>query len=106
MLPHNRGMENWFSPELVALIQEAVSPLLVRGHVMPGEEHDSDPANSPGGSEQFMHVTGTVEFHGEVIKFDAVGHRDHSCGPRHEDAARDVTGALAADGPGRGSPAR
>src|ERR1700761_6403250 len=26
VLLHNRGMENWFSPELVALIQEAEQP--------------------------------------------------------------------------------
>ena len=32
--------------------------------------------------EQSMHVAGTVEFHGETVRFDAIGHRDHSCGPR------------------------
>ena len=60
------------------LIQEAVSPLLVRGHVMPGEEHDSDPANSPGGSEQFMHVTGEAVVNGERYEVDCLHPRDRS----------------------------
>jgi hypothetical protein len=60
------------------LIQEAVSPLLVRGHVMPGEEHDSDPANSPGGSEQFMHVTGELVLRGTRHEVDCLHPRDRS----------------------------
>ena len=60
------------------LIQEAVTPLLVRGHVMPGEELDSDPANKPGGSEQFMHVTGTVKLRGTEYDVDCLHPRDRS----------------------------
>ena len=38
-----------------------VTPLLARGHVVPGEEdHHSDPGAVPGGSEQFMHMTGEL----------------------------------------------
>jgi hypothetical protein len=59
-------------------IHEAVSPLLVRGHVMPGEEHDSDPANKPGGSEQFMHVTGELILNGERHAIDCFHPRDRS----------------------------
>jgi hypothetical protein len=62
----------------IDVIQEAVSPLLVRGHVMPGEEHDSDPANSPGGSEQFMHVTGELMLRGERYEVDCLHPRDRS----------------------------
>jgi hypothetical protein len=60
------------------LIQEAVSPLLVRGHIMPGEEHDSDPGNQPGGSEQFMHVTGEVVVRGTRYDVDCMHPRDRS----------------------------
>ncbi|HEV7862945.1 MAG TPA: tyrosine protein kinase, partial [Acidimicrobiia bacterium] len=44
--------------------QTAVSPLLVRGHVMPGEDADTDPAQQPGGSEQFMHCVGELMLNG------------------------------------------
>src|SRR5688500_5817458 len=40
--------------------QTAGTPLLVRGHVMPGEDSDTDPAQRPGGSEQFMHCVGEL----------------------------------------------
>jgi hypothetical protein len=62
----------------VDLIQQAVSPLLVRGHVMPGEERDSDPAQSPGGSEQFMRVTGELILRGERFAVDCLHPRDRS----------------------------
>jgi hypothetical protein len=62
----------------IDVIQEAVSPLLVRGHVMPGEEHDSDPALSPGGSEQFMHVTGELVLRGTRYEVDCLHPRDRS----------------------------
>jgi hypothetical protein len=62
----------------IDVIQEAVSPLLVRGHVMPGEEHDSDPAQSPGGSEQFMQVTGELTLRGERFTVDCLHPRDRS----------------------------
>jgi hypothetical protein len=60
------------------VVQEAVSPLLVRGHVMPGEERDSDPANEPGGSEQFMHVTGELTLNGTTHQIDCLHPRDRS----------------------------
>lgn len=62
----------------IELRQEAVTPLLVRGHVMPGEERDSDPANQPGGSEQFMHVTGHVVLRGTRHEVDCLHPRDRS----------------------------
>jgi hypothetical protein len=46
--------------------------------VMPGEEHDSDPANSPGGSEQFMHVTGELVLRGTRYEVDCLHPRDRS----------------------------
>lgn len=60
------------------VLQEAVTPLLARGHVMPGEEHDSDPTQDPGGSEQFMHVTGELVLRGERLAIDCFAPRDRS----------------------------
>ncbi|HEX4110784.1 MAG TPA: tyrosine protein kinase [Solirubrobacteraceae bacterium] len=60
------------------LVQEAVTPLLARGHVMPGEERDSDPALAPGGSEQFMHVAGELVLGGERYEVDCFAPRDRS----------------------------
>jgi hypothetical protein len=62
----------------IDVIQEAITPLLRRGHVMPGEEHNSDPAQNPGGSEQFMHVTGELILHGERYAIDCLHPRDRS----------------------------
>ena len=62
----------------IDVLQEAVTPLLARGHVMPGEEHDSDPAQRPGGSEQFMHVTGELVLRGERFAVDCFAPRDRS----------------------------
>ena len=61
------------------VIQTAVTPLLARGHVMPGEEnyHD-DPGRVPGGSEQFMHCTGRLELRGEHYDIDCYAIRDRS----------------------------
>jgi hypothetical protein len=54
----------------------AVTPLLARGHVIPGEElHQSQ---DPSGSEQFMHCTGTLTLHGEQYAVDSFYPRDHS----------------------------
>jgi hypothetical protein len=54
----------------------AVSLLLARGHVIPGEElHRSQ---DPGGSEQFMHYTGTLTLPGQRYAVDCVYPRDHS----------------------------
>lgn len=62
----------------IELVQEAISPLLMRGHVMPGEERDSDPAQQPGGSEQFMHVTGELVLRGARYEVDCLAPRDRS----------------------------
>ena len=62
----------------IDVLQEAVSPLLRRGHVMPGEEHNSDPSQNPGGSEQFMHVTGELILRGERYEIDCLHPRDRS----------------------------
>ncbi|MEW6476408.1 MAG: tyrosine protein kinase [Actinomycetota bacterium] len=58
--------------------QTAVSPLLVRGHVMPGEDRDTDPAQQPGGSEQFMHCTGELVVNGERHAVECFPIRDRS----------------------------
>ena len=72
----------------VDLIGTGTTPTFGKGMRLKPEEMDPQDNNlAVSGSglhiEQSMRVTGTVEFHGEVIKFDAMGHRDHSCGPRH-----------------------
>jgi hypothetical protein len=58
--------------------QTAVTPLLARGHVMPGEELRQDPARNPGGSEQVMHVTGELILRGERFAVDCHAPRDRS----------------------------
>jgi hypothetical protein len=62
----------------IDVTHEAITPLLVRGHIMPGEEHASDPGRQPGGSEQFMHVTGTVVLRGTEYAVDCLHPRDRS----------------------------
>jgi len=62
----------------VDVTQTAVTPLLVRGHVMPGEEDHHDPARSPGGSEQFMHCVGELVLDGERFDVDCYAPRDRS----------------------------
>jgi len=60
------------------LVQTAVTPLFARGHVMPGEAEQSDPSQSPGGSEQFMHSTGELVVRGERFVVDCHAARDRS----------------------------
>jgi hypothetical protein len=60
------------------LTQTAVTPLLVRGHVMPGEEDHHDPSKNPGGSEQFMHCVGELILDGERFDVDCYAPRDRS----------------------------
>jgi len=63
----------------IDVVQEAVTPLLARGHVMPGEEdHHGDPGREPGGTEQFMHVTGELVLRGEQHAVDCHYPRDRS----------------------------
>jgi len=57
----------------------AITPLLARGHVMPGEDdHHADPGRVPGGSEQFMHAVGSLDLHGERFAVDCFAPRDRS----------------------------
>ena len=56
----------------------AVTPLLARGHVMPGEEDHHDGGRDPGGSEQFMHVTGELVLDGDRYAVDCHAPRDRS----------------------------
>ena len=61
------------------LEQRAVTPLVARGHVVPGEEaHHDDPGRGPGGSEQFMHCTGELRLRGETHLIDCHPVRDRS----------------------------
>lgn len=62
----------------IDVTQTAVTPLLVRGHVMPGEEDHHDPGSTAGGSEQFMHVTGELVLRGERFDVDCHYARDRS----------------------------
>ena len=60
------------------LVAEARTPLLARGHVMPGEEAYHDVAQKPGGSEQFMRVTGQLLLDGSSYAVDCFAVRDRS----------------------------
>jgi hypothetical protein len=60
------------------IVQRAITPLLARGHVMPGEERHHDPARAPGGSEQFMHCTGELVLRDERYEIDCYAPRDRS----------------------------
>ncbi|MCV7356531.1 hypothetical protein FHU31_006103 [Mycolicibacterium fluoranthenivorans] len=57
---------------------DAVTPLLARGHVMPGEEEHHDLARKPGGSEQFMQVKGNLTLDGQAYDVDCFAPRDRS----------------------------
>jgi hypothetical protein len=54
----------------------AITPLCARGHVLPDEELHSSQA--PGGSEQFMHMTGTLTLAGDTYQVDCNYARDRS----------------------------
>jgi hypothetical protein len=60
--------------------QRAVTPLLARGYIMPGEDdhHDRDGDEKPGGIEQFMHCTGELVLRGERHDVDCRAVRDRS----------------------------
>jgi hypothetical protein len=71
----------------VELSCDATSPTWGRGmrtDTTTMNEDDKNPAVSGSGLhlEQSIRVTGTVRFDNHTIELDAVGHRDHSCGPR------------------------
>jgi hypothetical protein len=58
--------------------QTAVTPLLARGHIVPGEEDHHSPGRAAGGSEQFMHCTGELILRGERHGIDCHAARDRS----------------------------
>jgi hypothetical protein len=58
------------------LEQTALSPLLGRAAVIPGENHAE--ALQPGGSEQFMHCVGELTLHGRTYAIDCNTIRDRS----------------------------
>jgi hypothetical protein len=60
------------------ILQTAITPLLPRGHVMPGEDLHTNPEQQPGGSEQFMHCTGTLKLNGTQYSIDCYPVRDRS----------------------------
>ena len=61
------------------LDMKAVTPLVARRRLMPGEaDHDGDPARIPGGAEQMMHVTGTLVLDGTTYEVDCLNPRDRS----------------------------
>lgn len=60
------------------ILAEGVTPLLARGHVMPGEEDHHGKSLKPGGSEQFMHVTGKLQLDGATYDIDCYAPRDRS----------------------------
>jgi hypothetical protein len=60
------------------VIADAVTPLLARGHVMPGEDVHHEHSHQPGGSEQFMHVTGRLQLDGATYDVDCFAPRDRS----------------------------
>jgi len=60
------------------IVQTATTPLLPRGHVMPGEDRDADPGMKPGGSEQFMHCVGELQLNGQTHRVDCYPVRDRS----------------------------
>jgi hypothetical protein len=69
------------------VVQTAVTPLLARGHIIPGEDKDSDPTKEPGGSEQFMHSVGHLVLHGERFEVDSFDCRDRSWNQVRSEAA-------------------
>jgi hypothetical protein len=56
----------------------ALTPLTVRGSLMPALEGSTDADLQRGGSEQFMHVTGELVLHGDTFAVDCVNVRDRS----------------------------
>jgi hypothetical protein len=63
------------------VVQTAITPLLARGHVVPGEEAHHGVGglgSSPGGSEQFMRCTGELVVNGERHAVDCYAPRDRS----------------------------
>lgn len=78
------------------LVQSAVTPLVARGHVMPGEERHVQTRETRGGSEQFMHCVGTLLLAGKAYDVDCHPARDRSWSQvRSEDLAAVQTPPIA-----------
>ncbi|MGQ0631015.1 MAG: DUF7064 domain-containing protein [Sporichthyaceae bacterium] len=59
--------------------QRAISPLVARGHIVPGEEdHHGSTTHTPGGIEQFMHASGRLVLRGQEYPVDCLAVRDRS----------------------------
>jgi hypothetical protein len=58
------------------VIQTAITPLIARGAVIPGENLHA--SHEPGGSEQYMHVTGDLTLNGVAYDVDCFMPRDRS----------------------------
>ncbi|HYF24341.1 MAG TPA: tyrosine protein kinase [Baekduia sp.] len=64
----------WFEVE-----QRAITPLLARGYIVPGEEdHHAAGDAQPGGIEQFLQATGELVLRGERFEVDCLAVRDRS----------------------------
>ena len=60
------------------ITQTALTALVARGHVMPGEEDHHSRMGASGGSEQFMHCTGTLTLGSQTFPIDCTSVRDRS----------------------------
>lgn len=58
--------------------QTAMTPLMARGHIVPGEEDRHDPTRDSGGTEQYMHCVGELVLNGDRYDVDCYGPRDRS----------------------------
>mgnify|MGYP002079135226 CR=1 FL=1 len=79
------GVTGWKIGWMIAA--PSLTPLLARGHIVPGEDdhHGDTTVAATGGSEQFMHVTGTLTLHGERYAIDSHYPRDRSWGQVREE---------------------
>src|SRR5262245_49196336 len=56
----------------------ALTPMVARGHVMPGEEYHHGGERAHGGMEQYMRYEGEIVVNGEAHEVDATDVRDRS----------------------------
>ena len=65
----------------VDVTSSGLTPLLARGHIIPGEENQEGAAGQlKGGSEQMMHNVGEIVVNGERFEVDSKDGRDRSWG--------------------------
>jgi hypothetical protein len=79
------------------ILQTAVTPLVARDHIMPSEKDPNAAATRyAGGSEQFMHCTGTLTLYGRQYQIDCLPARDRTwCQTRKEGRTFVVTPPVA-----------